>query len=68
MSKGMSKKIRLKFFDAEGNELDTVIIHKSGNSANVPARAMWVEVTTIDEEKKYDIHIHIQEPGIHTNR
>lgn len=36
---------RLRFFDPDGNELDTVIIYRDGNSASIPGRAVWVEVT-----------------------
>lgn len=41
--------ILLRFFDPDGQLLDTVIIYRDGNSANIPARAVWVEVAALDE-------------------
>jgi len=41
--------IRLRFYDPDGTELDVVTIYQDGNSANIPARAAWVEVTTATE-------------------
>ncbi len=42
--------VRLRFFDPDGTELDTVIIYRDGNSASIPARAVAVEVTTVAED------------------
>jgi hypothetical protein len=44
---GISAKtlVQLRYFDPDGEELDTVIIYRSGNCSSIPARTAWVEVT-----------------------
>lgn len=44
-------RVRLRFFDPDGVELDEVIIWRDGNSASIPGRAAWVEVAKVEDEE-----------------
>jgi len=43
-------RVRLRFFDPDGTELDDVIIWQSGNFSGIPGRAVTVEVTTLEDD------------------